>query len=157
MRSVYPPRMETASASQNGMSHDPPIRVLIVDAHASLQRLVTCVLDQPDSGVVVVGTVRDVDTALHGAASHHPQVIILSLRLPSAGGLAALRRLRGALPRTGIIALTELDHRVYGGAARAAGADAAVSTLELVTDLVPVVQRVAGTVGEAGPDGKDAC
>ena len=107
--------------------------------------------------VVVVGTVRDVDTALHGAASCSPQVIILSLRLPSAGGLAALRRLRRALPRTGIIALTELDHRVYGRAARAAGADAAVSTLDLVTDLVPAVQRVAGTVGEAGPDGKDAC
>ena len=156
MRRFYPAGMEAESAGQNGMSHGQPIRVLVVDAHATLQRLVACVLDQPESGVVVVGTVGDVDTALHGAARCAPHVIILSLHLPSAGGLAALRRLRRALPRTGIIALTELDHRVSGRAARAASADAAVSTLELLTDLVPAVRRVAGTVGEAGTAGKDA-
>ncbi len=147
MRSVYPARMEEELAGQGGVDHGQPIRVLVVDVNATLQRLVARVLDQPESGVVVVGTAADVDTALHGAASHYPQVIILSLHVPSAGGLAALRRLRCALPQTGMIALTELDHRVYGRAAQAAGADAAVSTLELVTDLVPAVRRVAGTVG----------
>ncbi len=154
--------MDEASAGQDGVDHGRPIRVLVVDANATLQQLVARVLDQPTSGVVVVGTVGEVDTALHGAASCSPQVIILSLHLPSAAGLAALRRLRRALPRTGIIALTELDHQVYGRAAQAAGADAAVSTLDLVTDLVPAVRHVAGTVGvsrsagEAGTAGEDA-
>jgi len=72
-----------------------PIRVLIVDDHPIVrQGLRTYLSSRP--GIEVVGEATDGEGAVAEAGRLAPDVVLLDLVMPRAGGLDALRRIRGA-------------------------------------------------------------
>jgi DNA-binding NarL/FixJ family response regulator len=80
------------------------MRVLLVDDHPifldGLKELLT------RRGVQVVGTARDGIEALEQARAVHPEVILMDIRMPRCGGLAATRLIKAELPDVKIVMLT---------------------------------------------------
>jgi DNA-binding NarL/FixJ family response regulator len=100
---------------------DETIRVLIADDHALFRRGVRSLLSTVP-GVEVVGEASDGEGAVALVAEVKPQLVLMDLQMPGAGGLAAIRRLTDAWPDVNVLVLTmfEDDDSVF--AAMRAGA-----------------------------------
>ena len=104
-----------------------PIEVLIVDDHPVVRRGLRVLLEVQD-GIEVVGEAGEGPTALKLAAEHHPDVILLDLKLPGLDGLAVLAELRAGQDhsrqdhQTKILVLTSVTDPVAAGRAMREGA-----------------------------------
>jgi DNA-binding NarL/FixJ family response regulator len=99
------------------------IRVLIADDHAVVREGLTRVIaDQAD--MRVVAQVGDGETALLACREHEPHVVLLDMRMPGLGGVAAIRRIREHCPTTRLLVLSMYEDQHYVRAALAAGAHA---------------------------------
>jgi DNA-binding NarL/FixJ family response regulator len=85
-----------------------PVRVLIADDQElfreGLHTLLSVQLD-----LQVVGEARNGEEALRLAAVLKPDVILMDLRMPLLGGVAATRRLKSIQPESKVIVLTTFD------------------------------------------------
>jgi DNA-binding NarL/FixJ family response regulator len=101
------------------------ISVLIVDDHPVVRRGLRVLLEVQD-GIEVVGEAGEGPTALRLAAEHHPDVILLDLKLPGLDGLAVLAELRARQDRQDrqakILVLTSVTDPVAAGRAMREGA-----------------------------------
>ena len=91
----------------------PRTRILIADDHPLYREGVARTLNE-DPALEVVGTAHDGEEALQLAGTLAPDLVLLDLSMPGAGGLAALRRLRAQWPdlRVAILTASEEDHDV---------------------------------------------
>jgi DNA-binding NarL/FixJ family response regulator len=89
-----------------------PIRVLIVDDDALVRSGLTMMLGGADS-VAVVGEAQDGSEMLGAIDRHHPDVVLLDLRMPKVDGLGALALLRGQPSPPAVIVLTTFDTEEY--------------------------------------------
>jgi len=95
------------------VAEDAPIRVLVVDDHPIVrQGLCTYLSSRP--GLAVVGEASDGDEVVAEALRLSPDVVLLDLVMPRAGGIDAIRRLRAAPEPPRVIVLTSFsgDDRV---------------------------------------------
>jgi DNA-binding NarL/FixJ family response regulator len=80
------------------------MKILLADDHGlfseGLQNLLRA------GGYEVVGTARDGFEALQLALRHHPDVILMDIRMPRCDGLSATRLIRAELPEIKIVILT---------------------------------------------------
>jgi two-component system, NarL family, response regulator LiaR len=83
----------------------PDIRVLIADDHAVVREGLRAFLELQE-GIEVVGEAADGQEAVEGAASLHPDVVVLDLVMPRLDGVAALRILRERVPEARVLVLT---------------------------------------------------
>jgi two-component system, NarL family, response regulator LiaR len=81
------------------------IRVLIADDHAVVREGLRAFLELQE-GIEVVGEAADGQEAVEGAASLHPDVVVLDLVMPRLDGVAALRILRERVPEARVLVLT---------------------------------------------------
>jgi DNA-binding NarL/FixJ family response regulator len=86
------------------------IRVLIADDHplarAGLEQLLGALDD-----IALVGAAADGDEALHLAAEHDPDVVLMDLEMPGKDGIETTRELRARRPSTAVVVLTSFsDH-----------------------------------------------
>jgi DNA-binding NarL/FixJ family response regulator len=98
-----------------------PIRILIADDHRLFRDGLHGLIDAvPD--LEVVGEAATGDEAVERAASLHPDVILMDIKMPGLNGIAATRDILAASPQIGILVLTmfEDDDSVF--AAMRAGA-----------------------------------
>ncbi len=85
-----------------------PIKVLVVDDHALFRRGLQMVLEQePD--IEVVGEAGDGSEAVHRAAEHLPDIVLMDVRMPKRGGIEACGAIHDAVPSAKIIMLTISD------------------------------------------------
>ncbi len=86
----------------------PPIRVLLVDDQTLFREgLGTLLSVQPD--LQVVGEATHGEEALQLAATLHPDVVLMDLRMPIMDGVTATRHLRATHPECRVIILTTFD------------------------------------------------
>jgi DNA-binding NarL/FixJ family response regulator len=85
-----------------------PIRVLIVDDHPVVRDGLRGILTS-DPEFDVVGEAADGAEALAGARAVHPDVILMDLRMPGVGGVAAIRSLAEAEVPARVLVLTTYD------------------------------------------------
>jgi DNA-binding NarL/FixJ family response regulator len=98
-----------------------PIHILLVDDQALFREgLRTLLSVQP--GFDVIGEAANGEEALRLAATLHPDVILMDVRMPILDGVAATRRLRAAHPAMRVIVLTTFDDDEYVFEALRAGA-----------------------------------
>ena len=97
------------------------VRVLLVDDQALFREALRTLLDVQD-GIEVVGEAGDGAAALEQAAAVAPDVVLMDLRMPGMGGVAATRALRVDAPQVQVIALTTFDDDEDVFAALRAGA-----------------------------------
>ena len=97
-----------------------PPRVLIADDPTLVRTGFRMILR--DAGIPVVAEAADGAAAVAAAAQHHPDVVLMDIRMPELDGLDATRRILAAEPDCRIIILTTFDLDQYVYAALASGA-----------------------------------
>jgi DNA-binding NarL/FixJ family response regulator len=114
---------------------------MLVDDH-EVVRLGLCSLFKHSDRIEVVAEAGSVREAIAQAARHHPDVILMDLRLPDGTGLDACREILGARPSTRVLFLTSYSDEeavvstVLAGAAgyvlKEIGSKALIGAIELV-------------------------
>ena len=118
------------------------VRVLVVDDHPVVRHGLRTFLSSRD-GIDVVGEAGDGETALAEAERLSPDVVLLDLVMPGAGGLAAIRRLRELLPATQVLVLTSFSSEDQVIPAVQAGAAGYLLKDVAPTELEAAVRAVA--------------
>ena len=82
-----------------------PVRVLLVDDHTSFRSGLRALLSTA-SDLIVVGETGTGEEAVAAVGSAHPDVILMDLTMPGAGGIEATRRIVETAPHVAILVLT---------------------------------------------------
>jgi DNA-binding NarL/FixJ family response regulator len=115
-----------------------PLRVLVVDDSPWLRRTVRVALE--NAGLMVVGEAADGAQALAEAAAHHPDVVLMDLRMPGMDGIQATQTLRRRQPETPVVLWTGHDDAQLASAVRSSGAQAGVAKGVCTVDLIATLR-----------------
>lgn len=99
-----------------------PVRVLIADDHQIVREGLRALL-QRMTGLSLVGEAADGEEAVRQATALDPDIVLLDLRMPRKDGVAAIREIKGARPKTRILVLTSYDDDEHVFTAIKAGAE----------------------------------
>jgi DNA-binding NarL/FixJ family response regulator len=126
------------------------VRVMIVDDEALIRSGLTLILQSASDIEVVAST--DGVRAVEELRRHHPDVLLLDLRMPEVDGLTVLHRLAAEPVRPAVAVLTTFDADEF--VARALGAGAAGFVLKDTEpeQLVHAVRTVAAGGSVLSPD-----
>ncbi|MDR7360519.1 response regulator transcription factor [Nocardioides marmoribigeumensis] len=117
------------------------LRVLVVDDAADLRFLISLVLEEEPSWVIV-GEAGDGADAVDQAGRLDPHLVLVDAAMPVMDGLETLPRLRAVLPDALLVMLTAFPRGTLESAADEAGADACLDKMNLVEELVPSLRRL---------------
>jgi DNA-binding NarL/FixJ family response regulator len=92
-----------------------PVRVLLADDQRLVRESLATLLGLL-AGIELVATASDGEEALVLTGEHHPDIVLMDLRMPRMDGIQATARLRESHPDVGVIALTTYadDESVLG-------------------------------------------
>lgn len=133
------------SLTSEPMSSDPMIALILEDGPALLHRLVALV--RSIDGIDVVLQAADAPTALELARRHHPQIVVLDIRVPGndevRNGLDVLGAIKRSEPDTHAIIFTNFADEQYATLADQLGADAFLDKSADYDVLVEMIERIA--------------
>jgi DNA-binding NarL/FixJ family response regulator len=140
--------------------------VLLVDDHALVRNGLRAVLDTT-ADCTVVGEAGTGEDAVELAADLQPDVVVMDLSMPGAGGVAATAALRERVPTARVLVLTTFADDVRVRAALAAGAtgyllkdadpdDVVRAVQATARDEVPIDPRVARSLLPRGAESRTA-
>ncbi|WP_181436171.1 response regulator transcription factor [Curtobacterium sp. MCBD17_008] len=138
------------------------MRVLLVDDHALVRNGLRAVLDTT-ADCTVVGEAATGEAAVDLAETLQPDVVVMDLSMPGAGGVAATAALRERVPTARVLVLTTFADDARVRAALAAGAtgyllkdadpdDVVRAVQATARDEVPIDPRVARSLLPRGAD-----
>lgn len=105
--------------TDNALTNNRPVRVLIVDDHKVVRKGLSAFLLSYD-GLELIGEASSGEDALLFCAQDRPDVILMDLVMPGMDGAAATRRIREHYPQVQVIALTSFpEEDLVEGALRA--------------------------------------
>jgi CheY-like chemotaxis protein len=120
------------------------MKLLIVEDNAGIRRILRRILVDTAS---TIWECADGSEALAAYEEHHPDVVLMDIRMPGGDGLTATRQIRGYDPLARIIVVTDYQDDDMRAAALDAGALEYVLKQE-ISGLPEIVSSLAG------PDGK---
>jgi DNA-binding NarL/FixJ family response regulator len=85
-----------------------PVRVLVADDHPVVRAGLRALLSA-EPGLAVVAEAGSGEETVLMARQHQPDVVLMDLRMPGAGGLAAIRQLSADQPGVRVVVLTTYD------------------------------------------------
>ena len=85
-----------------------PVRVLVADDHPVVRAGLRALLSA-EPGLAVVAEAGSGEETVLMARQHQPDVVLMDLRMPGAGGLAAIRELSADQPGVRVVVLTTYD------------------------------------------------
>ena len=118
-----------------------PLRVLVVDDHEVVRKGLVALLDRRD-GFEVVAEAGTVEQAVGQARVHHPDIVVMDVRLPDGSGVEACREIRAELPETRVIMLTSFPDDEAVLSAIVAGASGYLLKQIRARDLVAALEAV---------------
>jgi DNA-binding NarL/FixJ family response regulator len=126
------------------------IRVVVVDDHPVYRDGVAGALDDaPD--IDVLGTAADGDAAVAAVERLRPDVVLMDLRMPGGGGLAATATIAATWPETAVVVLTMSDDDDSVFAALRAGARGYLLKESEGADIARAVRAAARSEAVFGP------
>lgn len=131
------------------MTGQPQPRVVLVDDDALVRRLLGLILQK--DGIAVVGEADDGDRAVDVVLAHHPDVVLMDLRMARVDGIEATRRVRALPQPPGVVALTSFDTEAAILDAVAAGAGGFLAKDSAPEEIVAAVRQVAAGEGALSP------
>ena len=118
------------------------MRILIVDDHEVVRRGVRALLSvQPN--FEVCGEAVDGLDAIAKATDLRPDVIVMDISMPKLNGLEATRRIRGLLPLTEVLVLSQHDSAEMVRQAFDAGARGYVVKSSISKDLIAALEKIS--------------
>ncbi|GMA32623.1 response regulator [Litorihabitans aurantiacus] len=124
-------------------------RVLLVDDDPMIRTLLGRILQA--QGIAVVGQASDGDEVLGAVAAHHPDVVVMDLRMERRSGIDATRDLKALPSPPGVLAMTSFDTEPSILDAVGAGADGFLAKDSGPEELVTAVRQVAAGEGALSP------
>jgi DNA-binding NarL/FixJ family response regulator len=118
------------------------IRVLTVDDHSVVRAGIAAMIAN-ETDIFVVAEAANGEEAVARHAEHHPNVVLMDLRMPKLDGVAAIRAIRAADPDARIVALTTYDGDADIHRALSAGACSYLVKDVLVGELVNAIRAAA--------------
>lgn len=118
------------------------IRVVVADDQAMVRGGIATMLRAEDD-IVVEAEAANGAEAVDATAKHHPDVVLLDVRMPVLDGIAAAARIKAASPRVHVLVLTTFDRTEYLYEALRAGAEGFLLKSSSPTELVRAVRTVA--------------
>jgi DNA-binding NarL/FixJ family response regulator len=122
---------------------NPTIRIFLVDDHAVLRQAVSVMLGA-ERDMTVVGQAGNGREALAAVKSARPDVVMLDLKMPEAGGLEVLQDIQRTCPKARVIVFTMYENPAYVNAAIRAGASGYVLKSVGREDLLEAIRAVHG-------------
>lgn len=122
-----------------------PLRLVVVDDHEIVRQGLVALLDRRE-GFQVVAEAASVAEAVEAARRHHPDLIIMDVRLPDGSGIEACREIRAEMPETRVVMLTSYPDEEAVLSAIIAGASGYLLKQIRARDLIAALE----TVGEGG-------
>ena len=119
-----------------------PISVILVDDQPLLRKGFRMVLEE-EPGIVVAGEASDGAAALDLVRRHHPDVVVMDVRMPGMDGIEATRAILAAGPRPRILILTTFDLDEYAFGALRLGASGFILKDVLPSEFVRAIRSVA--------------
>ncbi|MFB3906417.1 MAG: response regulator [Acidobacteriota bacterium] len=117
------------------------IRVLIADDHGLLRAGLTALLNS-EEGFVVLGAARDSTEALELSKKLKPDVVLMDISMPGAGGIEATRKLKESSPSVHVLILTIHEDKGLLREAIQAGADGYILKRAVESELITAIQAV---------------
>lgn len=125
-----------------------PIRVLLVDDDPLIRTGLRLMLS-PATDLQVVGEAADGDEVAEAVAAHHPDVVLLDVRMGRVSGIDTVRALKARAGAPKVLMLTTFEHDEVAFRSVEAGADGFLlktSSPDQITDGIRQVHRGAGVV-----------
>ena len=119
-----------------------PISVILVDDQPLLRKGFRMVLEE-EPGIVVVAEASDGAAALDLVGRHHPDVVVMDIRMPGMDGIEATRAIVAAEPRSRILILTTFDLDEYAFGTLRLGASGFILKDILPSEFVRAIRSVA--------------
>jgi DNA-binding NarL/FixJ family response regulator len=119
-----------------------PISVILVDDQPLLRKGFRMVLEE-EPGIVVVGEASDGAAALDLVSRHHPDVVVMDVRMPGMDGIEATRVIIATEPRSRILILTTFDLDEYAFGALRLGASGFILKDVLPSEFARAIRSVA--------------
>lgn len=124
------------------MSSPRPLRILVADDHFIVRSGLVAMIDsEPDMKVVAQST--DGAQAVEAYAKHRPDVALIDLRMPVAGGNQVIEEIRAAYPDARLLVLTAYNGDEDIHRALASGAQGYLLKSSTGDDLIPAIRAVA--------------
>lgn len=115
---------------------------MLAEDHPTMRRSLRVLLDsEPD--IRVVAEAPDLNMALTHVHGHHPEVLVLDLRMPIGSSIDLIRRIRLQSAATNVVVITMHDGRAYASQAHDAGAVGYVLKDTADDELPEAVRRAA--------------
>ncbi len=122
------------------------ISTYLIDDHHVLRQAVVEMLEAEED-IAVVGQSGDARAGIGEIERLRPDVVVLDLKMPGMGGLAAIGEIMKSAPRTGIIIFTMYDNPAYVWETTNAGASGYVLKSASKEDLLRAVRAVHAGAG----------
>ncbi|MEV4887959.1 response regulator transcription factor [Nonomuraea sp. NPDC055795] len=126
------------------------IRILLADDEAMIRAGIKAILGA-DPELEVVAEAADGKEAVDLAISHHPDVVLLDIRMPRMDGLAAAAEIRRAAPGSAVVILTTFGEDDYIAKALDVGASGFLLKSGDPRELLTGIHAVAGGAAYLSP------
>lgn len=118
-----------------------PIRLLVADDHGLLRAGLIALLNA-ETGMQVVGEADDEHSAVSLAVEKRPDVILMDISMPDAGGIQATRRIKQLIPETKVLIMTVHEDKSLMQEAIQAGALGYILKRAIKSELVNAIHAV---------------
>lgn len=118
------------------------IRVLIVDDHQLIRYGLKSLLNGTKD-IEVLGDVGSGEEAIEFTREHHPDVILMDIRMPGMGGLEATRKIARSYPESHILVITSCDVEPFPSTLLDVGATGFLSKGCSDAEMLTAVRTVA--------------
>jgi DNA-binding NarL/FixJ family response regulator len=117
------------------------IKILVADDHEVVRSGIESLLEGSD--IEIVAQAHDGGDAVHKTLSHHPDVLLMDIRMPEIDGLTALETIRRKAPDTRVVMLSTYDNPTYVARSVALGASDYVLKGSSRDELIAAIRRAA--------------
>ncbi len=121
------------------MNRPPPIRVVLVDDHIQVHKIVARILER-ESEIQLVGQGSNGLEAVELCAQFKPDLVLLDVLMPRMDGVAAMRELRDQFPHIKVLVLSSYQDQESVHAMIEYGAMGYISKSTLMEDLADTIR-----------------
>jgi two-component system response regulator NreC len=118
-----------------------PVRIVLADDHVLVRQGLKSLLERENFQVVAEAS--DGQEAVRLTETHHPDICVIDISMPTLNGIDAARALVRSCPKTKCILLTQHEEDQYIHEALEAGVKGYVLKNQVAGELILAIQRVS--------------